>query len=101
MTRQKDLTIEGCEVVHSIQEGIDLAKSRGETEVFITGGGEIYKQSVELVDRIYLTEVDFEEEGEVYFPEFDEAQFKKSIVKSEEVGEKNSLAWTAYLYERI
>jgi dihydrofolate reductase len=98
VTRQKDFLIEGCVVVHSIEEGIAYAKSIGETEVFITGGGEIYKQSLSFTDRIYLTHVDYSDEGEVYFPEFDESLYDISIKAQEEVSEKNTLSWKAFLY---
>jgi dihydrofolate reductase len=100
VTRNKDLKIEGCVVLNSIQAALDYASEHGETEAFITGGGEIYKQGLEFADRIYLTEVDYEEEGETYFPEFDEASYSKTLVKSQEVGEKNKLAWSAYLYSK-
>src|ERR1700749_3703820 len=52
ITRQ-NITIEGCEVVSSIEEAIKLCQT--EQEVFIVGGAEIYKQSLPLVNRIYLT----------------------------------------------
>jgi dihydrofolate reductase len=100
VTRSKDLKIEGCVVVNSIQEGIDYAKAQGETEAFITGGGQIYKEGLLYADKIYLTEVDFTEDGEVFFPEFDESDYVKSLVKSEDVSEKNSLKWNAYLYTK-
>ena len=101
VTRNKDFQAEGAEVVSSVGEALELARVKGETEAFIIGGGEIYKQSVNLVDRIYLTEVDFSKEGEVYFPKFDESKFTKTLVRAAEVSEKNSLAWKAYLYQRI
>lgn len=100
VTRSKDLKIEGCVVVNSIQEGIDHAKAQGETEAFITGGGQIYKEGLQFADKIYLTEVDFSDEGEVFFPEFDEACYDKSLVRSEVVSEKNSLKWNAYIYTK-
>src|ERR1700759_3931236 len=52
VTRQ-DIKIEGCEVVKSVDEG--LALCAGEDEVFIGGGAEIYRQSMHLTNRIYLT----------------------------------------------
>jgi len=52
VTRQ-DITIPGCEVVKSIEDGLALCE--GEDEVFIGGGAEIYKLAMHLTDRIYLT----------------------------------------------
>ena len=48
----------GLVVVHSIKEGIEFARERGEEELFIIGGAEIYKQSLPLLDKLYITEID-------------------------------------------
>lgn len=100
VTRQKDLKIDGCVVVNSVEAALEYAKEQGESEAFITGGGQIYENSIDLVDRIYLTVVDFKEEGEVYFPSFDTAKFEKKLIHAEPVGDKNALNWSAYLYTR-
>lgn len=100
VTRNKGLKVDGCVVVNSVQEGIDYARERGETEVFITGGGQIYSEGLNFADKIYLTEVDFESDGEVFFPEFDETKFVKNHVRTEEVSEKNSMKWSAFIYTR-
>ncbi len=100
VTRSKDLKIEGCVVVNSIQEGLDYARAQGETEAFITGGGQIYQEGLAFADKIYLTEVDFEDQGEVFFPEFDETKYEKDLVRAEDISEKNKLAWKAFLYTR-
>jgi len=100
VTRDKNFMFDGCKIVHSIEEAIEYAKSLGEAELFICGGGEIYNQTISLADRVYLTIVDYSEEGEVYFPEFDEKKFDKKLIEQQEVSEKNSLAWKAYLFEK-
>lgn len=100
VTRNKDYQAAGCVVVSSIEEALDFARAKGESEAFICGGGEIYKQSMDLVDRMYITEVDYNQEGQVYFPTFDESKFKRTSVKSMDVTSDNALAWHAYLYER-
>lgn len=87
ITRQVDLTIEGCLVVNSLEEAIDQAESE---EVFIIGGGEIYKQAIELADKIYLTKIHQDFEGDTVFPEIGD----NWEVISERVGEldeKNKL----------
>lgn len=100
VTRQKNFSMDGCIVVDSIEAALHYAKSQGETEVFITGGGEIYKQTLNLADQIYLTYVDYSEEGEVYFPEFDETHYEKIIKAQHDVGPNNKFAWVAYLFKR-
>lgn len=100
VTRDKSFTAEDAVVVFSIEEAIQYAKEQGESELFICGGGQIYEQTIGLADKIYLTEVDYQEEGEVYFPEFDQQLFNRQIVNSMGVTEDNQLAWTAFVYSR-
>ena len=100
VTRDKTLNFEGCLMAHSIDEALEVARQQGESEVFICGGGQIYKETIERCDRIYLTEVDYEEEGEVYFPKFDESKFHKEERLSCPKDSDNLYAWTAYYYWR-
>ena len=101
VTRNKDYKADGCVVVNSLEAAIDFAKAQGEDELFITGGGEIYKQALPMADRIYLTEVDYSEEGDVYFPQFREQDFKKSLLKEKPKSEDNALAWKAFLFDKL
>lgn len=100
VTRDEAFKAEGCVVKHSIEDAISYAREQGETELFICGGGEIYKQTIDMADKVYLTVVDFEEDGEVFFPEFDESKFVKEKVLNMPKQEDNSLAWEAYLYTK-
>jgi dihydrofolate reductase len=68
LTRNKDLVVEGCEIFTELTEAINFAKDCKEEELFIIGGGEVYKQSLHLADRIYLTRINHEIEGDTYFP---------------------------------
>lgn len=65
ITRNLEYEAEGCEVVSSLEEALLLANN----DCFIIGGGEIYKQSLEIADKIYLTLVNKEFEGDTNFPE--------------------------------
>jgi len=69
ITRDPFYVVSGAFVVHSIHEAIDLAKDSGAAEAFIIGGGEIYKQTIQLWDKLYYTEVHMSPEGDTYFPE--------------------------------
>ena len=71
VTRQIGLKFEGCTIANSIEKGLDIAKNNNEEEAFIIGGGQIYKQSMDLVDKIYYTEVKAVVKGDTYFPEID------------------------------
>lgn len=72
-TRNKDLTIEGCIIAHSLEEAI--AACAGDEEIFIVGGAELYAQAMPLVDTLYITEIQQNVEGDAHFPEFDQAEW--------------------------
>jgi dihydrofolate reductase len=97
ITRQA-ITIEGCEVVNSIDAAIDLCKD--EQEVFIVGGSEIYKQAMKLTDRIYLTIVHKQFEADSFFPEIDPKEWKEVHREDHEPDEKNLLPYSFITYER-
>ena len=71
ITRQLGFKAEGCIVVNSVVAALDIAKNNGDTEPFIIGGGQIYKIALEqnLVDRIYLTKIHHNFDGDTFFPE--------------------------------
>lgn len=73
ITRNPDYRAEGCLVVHSLEEALAISGKQNQQEVFILGGGTIYKQALDegLVDKIYLTEIKHSFEGDTYFPELD------------------------------
>lgn len=62
---------------NSIFRAIKHAERNGETELFIIGGAKIYKYALSLVDRIYLTEINAEIEGDVFFPQLSTKNWKK------------------------
>jgi dihydrofolate reductase len=68
ITRQKDWNVEGVVVVNSLEAAIDVAKEDKPEKVFITGGAEIYKQSLPLLDELYFTEVNTNPEADTFFP---------------------------------
>ncbi len=69
ITRQKDWNAVGVTVVHSLNEAISLAKSHAYKELFVAGGGEIYKEAIAKAQKIYLTRVHAEIDGDTFFPE--------------------------------
>ena len=76
VSRTKNFDQEGVKTVSSIQEAIELA---GDKNVYISGGAGIYKEAMPFVEKMYITEVDLEPEGDTFFPEFDENDFDKEI----------------------
>ena len=74
ITRDTNLTIEGCTMAHSLEEAVWLFDPS--EEIFIIGGAQIYRQALPLADRIYLTVIDKEYDGDTSFPEIDYSQWK-------------------------
>lgn len=64
-----DLKIEGCTVFSSVSDALSALRSTEATEIFIIGGGQIYNETFHFVDRMYLTKVNENFEGDVFFPE--------------------------------
>jgi dihydrofolate reductase len=89
VSRQKGYHVEGVYVVHSLQQGFDLAERREESEVFIIGGGQIFAQAIDLADRIYLTRVHTIAGCDVFFPKYDETFWQAIDVSHHPAGLKD------------
>lgn len=85
-------------VVGSLDEA--LVKLHTEKEVFIIGGGEIYKQSIDSVDTIYITLVNTVIDGDVYFPEIDKSRFDLVWEEKHLADDKNKFDYTFQKFER-
>ena len=94
ISKTKNIECENCVTVKSLKEALELAKD--EKEIFIAGGGEIYRQVLPMTDRIYLTIIDKVIEGDVYFPQINEDEF----VKTYEERIEGEIPYTYYTYER-
>jgi dihydrofolate reductase len=76
LTRRRDWSHEGVEVARSLDEALQAAASMG-VDAFIIGGAEVYRSALEHAERIELTEVDAEPEGDTWFPEIDWSQWRQ------------------------
>lgn len=81
VSRNPGLRAEGCLIANSIEDAIKTARENDESEIFIIGGGEIYKKALPYTHKLYLTLVEDDARGDTFFPEFSE--FKKVIHKKE------------------
>lgn len=100
VTRDPFFTADGVLIAHSIEEALGIAFDGGESEVFIIGGGEIYRETVDLWDRIYLTEVEAVVEGDVFFPEINPDEWKEIWKEAHQPDEKNEWEYTFRVLER-
>jgi len=98
ISSQKDLKFEGAIVVNSIEEA--MKECDGEDEVFICGGATIYKHFIDIADKMYLTRIHHEFEGDTFFPVYSEDDW--SIETQSEVlyDEKSDLNYTFVDYIR-
>ncbi|MFI5711838.1 dihydrofolate reductase [Kribbella sp. NPDC051620] len=75
VTRQLDWSVDGVEVVHDLDIALKLADSN---DLYVAGGGEIYRQALPYADRLELTEVDQSPDGDVTFPTFDRTTWRET-----------------------
>ncbi len=100
VSRQANFSAAGCKVVHSIEKGIEIAKAGNETELFIIGGAEVYKQALSMADHMYLTEIKAVISGDTYFPKFDKARWIEVSRKPHGADERHAFAFDFVLYQR-
>lgn len=81
ISHNKNYKAEGCTVVHSMNEAIEVAKANEKEEFFVIGGGKIYAQAINFADKLYLTVVDGKFTADTYFPDY--SSYKKIIAKKE------------------
>ena len=79
ITRQKNFKAIGATVVHSVEDALQVCKqSNINQEHFIIGGGEIFRQTLKICQRMYITEIQRDFEGDIFFPEFDPNDWKET-----------------------
>ena len=90
ITSNTDWKLDGVQVAANIDDAIKLAETANAKEIFITGGGEIYKQTIGIAAKIYITKVNTIIDGDVYFPEIDENIWELSFEKNVKADKKNA-----------
>jgi dihydrofolate reductase len=98
LTRDIDYIAEGAEIVHSLEN--IFTSCENEEEIFIFGGEQIYRLFLPLVDKMYITKIHYEFEGDTYFPEFDIDQWMEVFVEKGITDEKNPFTYYFHVYER-
>lgn len=101
ITRQEGYAPEGVTVVHSLEDAVRVAAQAGESEAIILGGAEIYAQAMHRADRMYLTRVHAEVEGDTWFPDFDDvSEWRLTDAEHFDADEKNEHPFSFLTYER-
>ncbi|WP_416147101.1 dihydrofolate reductase [Salipaludibacillus sp. HK11] len=99
LTRDRDFSVEGVEIIHELSDVDQLMKERD--EFFVIGGTTLYEQLLPKAERLYITKIHQFFEGDTFFPEISEKDWE--IVSEEQgiVDEKNQYSHTFLIYERI
>ncbi|WP_298116026.1 dihydrofolate reductase [Flavobacterium sp.] len=96
ITRQKNYKYEGCIIASSLEKAIEMAPKN--EDVFVIGGGEIYKQSIEIADKIEVTKVHATFEADTYFPEIDLDKWKLVLEEHHKKDDKHNFDFTFQTY---
>lgn len=99
VTRDPDYVAEGARVAHSLEAAIALAGELGD-EAMIIGGANLYAQALPLADRLYLTLVDADVDGDAWFPAFDERQWVPEDREDHPADARNRHAYSFLSYRR-
>jgi dihydrofolate reductase len=100
ITRDPFFSAEGVLIAHSVEEALGMAFDNEETEAFIIGGGQIYRDSMELWDKLYLTTVETAPEGDVHFPEINPDEWNETWCEKRPADEKNEFDCTFRILAR-
>jgi dihydrofolate reductase len=98
ITRQADYAPGGVEVMSSLEAA--LAATAKDEEAFVIGGGEIFRQALPQANRVYLTRIETDIEGDAFFPELDPGEWQEVSSRPGTVDEKNALPHTFLVFER-
>ena len=107
ISRQSDFQPEGVIVVSSLEQALKTARATAAKaedaslrDVIVMGGAQIYTQALPLVDRLLLTEIDAEIEGDTFFPDFDRSEWQETAREHRQPCEKNPLPYDFVVYQR-
>ncbi|WP_038247204.1 type 3 dihydrofolate reductase [Ghiorsea bivora] len=97
LSRQKSLNIEGCEVIHSLDDAVKMFQ---DDELMVMGGAEVYKLAIPYAEQLYYTQIDHTFEGDAWFPKLDMQQWQQNFSEKHEPDEKNIYPYTFEIYQK-
>lgn len=103
ITRDSNWSFEGTKVAYSIEDALaqavtDVKASEKPESIFVIGGGEIFKQTMNIADRLELTHVELDVQGDAYYPKIP-AEFKK-VVSEQHIDDKTGIAFEFATYRK-
>lgn len=100
ISRNKEYSAEGITTFLSLESAIEAAENKGLETVFILGGGEVYQQAMSVADKLIITEVHEEFDGDTYFPEIDPQIWEVVSREEHQADERNKYDFTFVEYAR-
>jgi len=97
LTRQEDYQHEGCVVVHSMDDAIQVEQDAG--EIMVAGGAAVYRAALPLANRMYITRIHHQYEGTVFFPEADFSRWEE-ISRDDRADIEQNLHYSFIVYEK-
>ena len=100
ISHNRSLQIEGCEIFHTLEDAFEACKN--EEEVFVIGGGSIYKEALPLVDKLYITLIHHMfKDADTFFPDVNTSEWKEISEQKNSADEKNKYDHSFIIYTRI
>ncbi len=100
ITRDTNYKKEGIEVMHSLKDALKLFLETDE-EVFVIGGGEIYQQAFPIADKLYVTEVHTEVDGDTVFPKINPAEWEEISIEDHDMDDEHMFTFSFVEYKKI
>ena len=99
VTRQQNYAVPGAIIAHTLTDAI--GRCANDTEIFVVGGGELYREALPKADRLYLTIVDAAPAGDTRMPEINFAEWRETSSEQHVVDEKHAHAYRFNIYDRL
>ncbi len=99
ITRNSNISIPGCEVVSSIDDALELTKD--DLEVMVIGGASLCEQLLPKINRLYITKIDGEFEGDVFFPKYDDFDWLEVSCESHPKDNSNAYSYKFIVLDRV
>lgn len=102
VSRQENYHVPGCEVYPSLEEAIRVAELdlKADDELFVIGGGQLYREALPMAQWLYITWVHTEPEADTYFPEIDSSVWNKTASEHRAADDKNRFDMEFCTYQR-
>ena len=98
VTKQRDYSVPGAIVAHSVAEALEACRNDG--ECFVIGGAELFRETLPIADRLYLTVVDAEPAGDTFMPDFEVGVWKETSSQTFPADEKHAHPYRFTILDR-